>query len=43
VYAALRAGGSPAAEGVPQYEFQAFSQLMGFDWIAEFDTRYAPG
>ena len=41
VYAALKARGSPTAAGVPSYDFQAFSRLMGFDWIAEFDKQYA--
>jgi 2,3-dimethylmalate lyase len=25
---------------VPLYDFKAFSSLMGFDWVSEFDRRY---
>jgi 2-methylisocitrate lyase-like PEP mutase family enzyme len=25
---------------VPLYDFKAFSELMGFDWVSEFDRRY---
>lgn len=28
---------------VPLYDFQAFSRLMGFDWVSEFDRRYRDG
>jgi 2-methylisocitrate lyase-like PEP mutase family enzyme len=40
VYTALRSGGSPVVDSVPAYDFKAFSPLMGFDWIAEFDRKY---
>ena len=33
--------GRPAS--VPLYEFRKFSELMGFDWVAEFDRRYRDG
>lgn len=41
VYASLRSQGSPCADSVPQFEFKAFSQMIGFDWVGEFDARYA--
>ena len=41
VYASLRSQGSPRADDVPQFEFKAFSQMIGFDWVGEFDARYA--
>jgi 2-methylisocitrate lyase-like PEP mutase family enzyme len=41
VYASLQAHASPKAADVPQYDFKAFSLLMGFDWVGEFDARYA--
>jgi 2-methylisocitrate lyase-like PEP mutase family enzyme len=28
------------ALSVPLYDFQKFSALMGFDWVAEFDRKY---
>jgi len=28
---------------VPLYDFKAFSALMGFDWVGEFDRRYRDG
>jgi len=28
---------------VPLYDFKAFSALMGFDWVSEFDRRYREG
>jgi 2,3-dimethylmalate lyase len=37
-YANLKEGGS--SKGIPVYEFQRFSALMGFDDVAEFDRRY---
>jgi 2,3-dimethylmalate lyase len=36
-YTALKAG-RPAP--VPLYDFKQFSELMGFDWVAEFDRRW---
>jgi 2-methylisocitrate lyase-like PEP mutase family enzyme len=40
VYAALRRSGSSKGAGVPLYDFQAFSELMGFGAVAEFERRY---
>jgi 2-methylisocitrate lyase-like PEP mutase family enzyme len=40
VYAALRRAGSSKDAGVPLYDFQAFSELMGFGAVAEFERRY---
>lgn len=39
-YAGLKAGGSSIGLDVPLYPFKAFSALMGFDWVAEFDARH---
>ena len=39
-YADLQAD-RPAS--VPLYDFKAFSALMGFDWVAEFDRKYRDG
>jgi 2-methylisocitrate lyase-like PEP mutase family enzyme len=39
-YSALKRDGSSAAAAVPLYDFKRFSDLMGFDWVAEFDSRY---
>ncbi|HUG77848.1 MAG TPA: isocitrate lyase/PEP mutase family protein [Burkholderiales bacterium] len=36
----LKESGSSTGLGVPLYDFKAFSALMGFDRIAEFDRRY---
>lgn len=36
----LRDGGTTTLE-TPLYEFQRFSKLMGFDWVGEFDRKYA--
>jgi 2-methylisocitrate lyase-like PEP mutase family enzyme len=36
-YADLKAQRQPS---VPLYDFKAFSALMGFDWVSEFDRRY---
>jgi len=40
-YAGLKEQGSSIGLGVPLYDFQSFSALMGFDAIAEFDKKYA--
>ncbi|MSQ19994.1 MAG: isocitrate lyase/PEP mutase family protein [Betaproteobacteria bacterium] len=40
VYADLKQHGSTTKLSVPVYEFKAFSALMGFDWVAEFDKKY---
>jgi 2,3-dimethylmalate lyase len=37
VYADLKAR-KPAS--APLYDFKKFSELMGFDWVAEFDRKY---
>jgi 2-methylisocitrate lyase-like PEP mutase family enzyme len=37
VYADLKARKPTSA---PLYDFQKFSALMGFDWVAEFDRKY---
>jgi 2-methylisocitrate lyase-like PEP mutase family enzyme len=39
-YARLHERGSSAGANVPIYKFAEFSQLMGFDEIAEFDKTY---
>jgi 2-methylisocitrate lyase-like PEP mutase family enzyme len=41
-YAGLKAGGTHPGAELPRYAFADFSRLMGFDWIGEFDKRYAP-
>lgn len=42
VYTTIRQNGSSAQVDVPLHNFQEFSSLMGFDWVAEFDTAHAP-
>ena len=39
-YRELKAKGSSVGIDVPLYDFQKFSALMGFDWVAEFDRKY---
>lgn len=39
-YQQLKSAGSSKELTVPLYDFNQFSQLMGFDWVAEFDKRY---
>jgi 2,3-dimethylmalate lyase len=39
-YGELKSAGSSTKVTVPLYEFKAFSALMGFDRIAEFERRY---
>ena len=39
-YGELNSAGSSTKVTVPLYEFKAFSALMGFDRIAEFERRY---
>ena len=41
-YGELKAKGTSAGLSVPLYDFQKFSQLMGFDDVAEFDRKYRP-
>ena len=42
VYTTIKDTGSSAGVQVPLHNFQAFSQLMGFDWVAKFDAAHAP-
>lgn len=39
-YTELRKTGSSENASVPLYDFKKFSELMGFDWVSEFDQRY---
>ena len=42
VYDTLKAEGSTTNPPVPPlHDFKAFSQMMGFDWVAAFDARHA--
>lgn len=41
VYRAILEQGSTVGLQTPLYEFPKFSQLMGFDWVTEFDRKYA--
>jgi 2-methylisocitrate lyase-like PEP mutase family enzyme len=41
VYDTLKAHGSTTQPPVPLHDFKAFSQMMGFDWVAAFDQRHA--
>jgi 2-methylisocitrate lyase-like PEP mutase family enzyme len=40
VYSHLKQNGSSVDADVPLYKFNAFSELMGFDAVAEFDKTY---
>jgi 2-methylisocitrate lyase-like PEP mutase family enzyme len=40
VYSELKEKGSSKGISVPFYDFQKFSAMMGFDWVAEFDKKY---
>lgn len=42
VYSSIKSTGSSSQVEAPLYNFQAFSQLMGFDWVAAFDAAHAP-
>lgn len=42
VYRTIQADGSTTRLKTPLYEFQKFSQLMGFDQVAEFERNYSP-
>ncbi len=42
VYSTIKQTGSSVNVSVPLHNFQAFSQMMGFDWVAEFDAAHAP-
>ena len=39
-YTRLKERGSSAGVGVPLYPFNAFGEMMGFGWVAEFDRKY---
>jgi 2-methylisocitrate lyase-like PEP mutase family enzyme len=39
-YTELKTNGTSKDVSVPLYDFKKFSQLMGFDWVAEFDRKY---
>jgi len=41
VYRTILERGSTAGAETPLYEFQKFSQLMGFDWVAQFDRDHS--
>ena len=41
VYSHFKMTGSSYKADMPIYDFQKFSQLMGFDWVAEFDKKYS--
>jgi 2-methylisocitrate lyase-like PEP mutase family enzyme len=41
VYKTIKAQGSTVGQKQPLYDFQKFSQLMGFGWVAEFDRLHA--
>ena len=43
VYTSVKEHGSTTQLTVPLHDFQAFSKLMGFDWVAEFDATHTPG
>ena len=42
VYQTLRSTGSSVGAQVPLHDFQQFSAMMGFDWVAEFDAAHTP-
>ena len=42
VYDSIKATGSSAKLDAPLHNFQDFSRMMGFDWVAEFDAAHAP-
>jgi 2-methylisocitrate lyase-like PEP mutase family enzyme len=41
VYRQFKDHGSSSELALPLHDFQAFSQLMGFDWVAQFDRDHA--
>jgi hypothetical protein len=41
VYGVIQADGSTARSTVPMVEFNKFSGLMGFDWVASFEQAHA--
>jgi 2,3-dimethylmalate lyase len=42
VYGALKLNRSSAGMDVPLHNFQEFSQMMGFDWVTDFDAAHTP-
>ena len=42
VYDSIKATGSSTKLDAPLHNFQDFSRMMGFDWVAEFDAAHAP-
>jgi 2-methylisocitrate lyase-like PEP mutase family enzyme len=42
-YSELKLRGSSKGLTVPLYDFKKFSELMGFDWVAEFERKYRDG
>jgi 2-methylisocitrate lyase-like PEP mutase family enzyme len=41
VYGAIQKQGSTVGSETPLYDFEKFSQLMGFDWVAQFDRDHS--
>jgi 2-methylisocitrate lyase-like PEP mutase family enzyme len=41
VYRCFADNGSSNTVETPLHDFQAFSKMMGFDWVSEFDRNYA--
>ena len=41
VYQQFQSQGSSQGLTVPLHDFQQFSQLMGFDWVAQFDRDHS--
>jgi 2-methylisocitrate lyase-like PEP mutase family enzyme len=41
VYRTIQEHGSTVGASTPLYEFQKFSELMGFDWVAQFDSEHS--
>ena len=41
LYDTFQKDGSSTQVKTPLYDFQKFSKLMGFDWVAEFDQAHA--
>jgi hypothetical protein len=43
VYRSIEAEGSTKDTEMPLYPFPAFSSLMGFEHVRDFERRHAPG
>jgi len=41
IYRTIQERGSTVGADTPLYEFQKFSELMGFDWVAQFDQDHS--